>query len=129
MPVFGKDRAPATSRSEMTIRTRVISLYAPSDGRAAFAHSQHQPFIERRARHHMRGPFGDEDHFLQTHAAAAANALDPDERLDSEHHARLELIGRRARQGFADIGRLVCTDADSMADEERKEAASQSVFV
>ena len=77
----------------------------------------------------MWAVFCDEDHFFQTHAAAAADTLHPNQRLDGKYHARPEYIGRRARQGLADIGGLIGADSNSMPDEQRKEAAAQTVLI
>ena len=84
-----------------------------------------QAIVERGARHHVRCALGDKNHFFQSDAAAAAHALDPNERLDGEHHSGLEFIYRRAGESFADIGRLVGADAYAMADEQRQKTSSK----
>ena len=48
---------------------------------------KHEPFIERRPRHHMWGVFRDQNHFFQAYSAAA-NTFDPNQRLDRKYHAR-----------------------------------------
>ena len=78
-----------------------------------------QAIVERGARHHVRRALGDKNHFFKPDAAAAAHALDPDQRLDGKHHSGLEFISRGARESFADIGRLVGANAYAMADEQR----------
>jgi hypothetical protein len=65
----------------------------------------------------VRAVFGDQHLLFQPHAAAAAYAFDPDQRLDGENHAGLEFIDRRPGQRLADIGRFVRADADTVRDE------------
>ena len=89
---------------------------------APCADSQEQFFFEWRAGHDVRVALGDQHHFLETHATAAAYTFDPNQRLDSKHHSRLKFVDRRAGKRLADIGRLVGADADAMPDKKREEA-------
>src|SRR5262245_58460918 len=60
---------------------------------------------------------GDEQHVLVLHAEAIAGLIA--QRLEAEHHARLDLrvLGLAEHRRFAEIGVLVQEQPDSMADE------------
>src|SRR5437588_5507429 len=77
--------------------------------------SQQQAVLVVDARQDPGRTVSNQDHVFDAHAGAALDVGHPNQRLNGEHHVRLQGVGGGAHQRLADVRRLVGADTDAVA--------------